>query len=80
MPKYNSTLKIFSCISSYPQKKNPVPYDLFAKAFLKDLENLKGFLSTFLPEHIKTHLDLDSLKIIPEEQVSLSPCFTPCVL
>ncbi|BAU23224.1 hypothetical protein THC_0837 [Caldimicrobium thiodismutans] len=54
------------------KKKPPVPYDLFAKAFLKDPENLKAFLSTFLPEHIKTHLDLDSLKIIPEEQVSLS--------
>ncbi len=54
------------------KKKPPVPYDLFAKAFLKDPENLKGFLSTFLPDHIKTHLDLDSLKIIPEEQVSLS--------
>ncbi len=54
------------------KKKPPVPYDLFAKAFLKDPENLKGFLSTFLPDHIKTHLDFDSLKIIPEEQVSLS--------
>ncbi|BAU22783.1 hypothetical protein THC_0387 [Caldimicrobium thiodismutans] len=54
------------------KKKPPIPYDLFAKAFLKDPENLKGFLSTFLPEHIKTHLDFDSLKIIPEEQVSLS--------
>jgi hypothetical protein len=58
-----------------PKKKPPLPYDLFAKAFLKDPENLKGFLSTFLPDHIKTHLDLDSPKIIPEEQVSLSPCF-----
>jgi hypothetical protein len=54
------------------RKKHPIPYDLFAKAFLKDPENLKGFLSTFLPEHIKSHLDFDSLKIIPEEQVSLS--------
>ncbi len=54
------------------RKKHPIPYDLFAKAFLKDPENLKAFLSTFLPEHIKRHLDFDSLKIIPEEQVSLS--------
>ncbi|MCS7199581.1 MAG: Rpn family recombination-promoting nuclease/putative transposase [Caldimicrobium sp.] len=50
----------------------PKPYDLYAKAILKDPENLKAFLKEFLPEEILSHLDLSQLVLVPEEQVSLS--------
>ncbi|MCX8040999.1 MAG: Rpn family recombination-promoting nuclease/putative transposase [Thermodesulfobacteriaceae bacterium] len=50
----------------------PKPYDLYAKAVLKDPENLKAFLKEFLPKEILSHLDLSQLVLVPEEQVSLS--------
>ncbi|MCS7278626.1 MAG: Rpn family recombination-promoting nuclease/putative transposase [Thermodesulfobacteriaceae bacterium] len=50
----------------------PKPYDLYAKAILKDPENLKVFLKEFLPKEILSHLDLSQLVFVPEEQISLS--------
>ncbi|MCX7873436.1 MAG: Rpn family recombination-promoting nuclease/putative transposase [Caldimicrobium sp.] len=46
-------------------------YDLYAKAILKDPENLKAFLQEFLPKDLLPHLDLSQLSLVPEEQISL---------
>ena len=52
--------------------EKPQPHDLFTKAVLKDEENLKAFLSEFLPKSLTKHLNLSKLTLVPEEQITLS--------
>lgn len=51
--------------------QEPQSYDLYAKAVLKDIENLKALLFEFLPQNILKYLDLEQLSFVPEEQISL---------